>query len=266
MYRRPARVAGQFYSANPAHLEEFLKETIPQHTVKKKVRGVIMPHAGYVYSGTTAALTIAEVEIPDTVLLLGPNHTGRGFEFSLLDEGVWETPLGNVSVNSVLSRELLRASPLLRADTTAHRDEHSLEVELPFLQFLNKHVTIVPLTISSDNLEECTLVGKTIARCIQGKDVLMLASTDMSHYVTQAVAEQKDKEAIAAILALDEKALAQKVLRLNITMCGFIPVFILLVAAKTLGATQCRLVDYRTSGEVSGDFNQVVGYAGMIIE
>ncbi|MBU1862288.1 MAG: AmmeMemoRadiSam system protein B [Candidatus Omnitrophica bacterium] len=263
---RPPRVAGQFYPANKKTLHSFLKEHIPSHRQKKKVIGVIMPHAGYIYSGTTAAVTIAHVDVPDSVVLLGPNHTGAGEAFSLMSCGTWQMPLGDVAINEQLASELIESSSYIKADTAAHRLEHSLEVELPFLYFLNNNVTIVPLTIGSHNLEHCRAVGNAIAQCLRGKNVLIVASSDMTHYESHQAAEKKDKEAISAIQQLDEDALAETVSRLNISMCGFIPVYILLVAAKALGATTAQLIDYRTSGEASGDFDQVVGYAGMIIE
>ena len=264
--RRDARVAGQFYPSQKSALMDFLTEHIDLKLPKKKVKAVIMPHAGYVYSGTTAALTISNVTVPDTVLLIGPNHTGYGTEFSLMTRGTWRFPLGEVTIDEGLTDALLKTSSLLQDDEVAHMYEHSLEVEIPFLYYLNKNIKIVPLTVASTDLNDCKRVGEAIAQCIQGKDVLLVASTDMTHYESQSSAEKKDKEAINAILQLNEQRLADAVSRLRISMCGYIPVYILLVAAKKCGAQSAQLIDYRTSGEAFGDYERVVGYAGIIIE
>ncbi len=264
--RRDARVAGQFYPSQKGALISFLSENIDLSSQRRKVKTVIMPHAGYVYSGKTAALTISEVVVPDTVILIGPNHTGYGTAFSLMRSGKWHFPFGEVDIEESLADELLKTSSLLEEDDEAHEYEHSLEVEIPFLYFLNNNVKIVPLTVASLNLKKCKKVGEAIAQCIIGKDVLLVASTDMTHYESQASAEKKDKEAIDAILKLDEDSLSATVSRLNISMCGYIPVYISLVAAKICGAKSAKLIDYRTSGDAFGDYERVVGYAGIIIE
>ena len=263
---RDARVAGQFYPAQQSALIDFLSKHVDRTSPKRKVTAVIMPHAGYVYSGTTAALTISHVAVPDTVLLIGPNHTGYGTEFSLMAQGTWRLPLGDVSIDESLSQELLKSSSLLLDDDLAHMHEHSLEVEIPFLYFLNNKVKIVPLTVATNDLNDCRKVGEAIGDCVKGKNVLLVASTDMTHYESQASAERKDKEAIDAVLKLDENQLAAVVSRHNISMCGYIPVYITLIAAKRIGAQSAQLIDYRTSGEAFGDYKKVVGYAGFIIE
>jgi MEMO1 family protein len=263
---RSACVAGFFYPAEKKSLLDFLAANIHHDDTVKNAIALVMPHAGYVYSGLTAAKTISEVRVPDTVVLLGPNHTGCGTEFSIMSRGKWQMPLGNVPVNEALARSLVEACGLLTEDSSAHLREHSLEVELPFLYYCNSSLSIVPITIASQDFAACEKLAEAIAQVIRGKDILLVASTDMTHYEEKSIAEKKDSEAIEAIKALDEKKLAQTVSARHISMCGFIPVFITILAAKALGARSARLVDYRTSGDASGDYEKVVGYAGMVIE
>jgi len=262
---RKACVAGFFYPAQQNSLLEFLSSNVHHDGAIQNAVGIVMPHAGYVYSGVTAAKTISQIRVPDTVILLGPNHTGCGTEFSIMEKGRWTIPLGTISVDEKLAKNLIDACGLLIDDQTAHLREHSLEVQLPFLFYCNSNVKIVPITIASNDFDDCQQVGEAIAECIKDKDVLILASSDMTHYETLSSAEEKDHSAIDAILALDEKKLAETVISKRISMCGFMPVFITLVAAKKLGAKGAELIDYRTSGETSGDYESVVGYAGIVI-
>jgi len=262
---REPRVAGQFYPSPKQALLSYLEQHIDRTVPKKRVRGVIMPHAGYIYSGTTAALTIQQVEVPQTVLLIGPNHTGYGTPFSLMTEGTWRFSFGDVPINREWATKLCAASPLIAADEIAHQFEHSLEVEVPFLYYMNPLVSIVPLTVGTDDRSACRAVAEAIAGCMQGGGLLVCASTDMTHYEPAVVAEKKDREAIEAIQALDAERLAAAVERRHITMCGFLPVYMTLIITKILGARSAELIDYRTSGDASGDYDRVVGYAGMII-
>lgn len=264
---RKPQVAGRFYPGNKKALSEFLDENLNYGEEKKDALGVIMPHAGYIYSGKTAARTISKVNLPDTVIVIGPNHTGAGEPFALMAEGVWETPLGEVPIDEDLAGKLLDASDLLADDQFAHAYEHSIEVELPFLKKLNENIKIVPICVGTHSLENARQVGEATGKVLKelGREATIIASSDMTHYESAETAEAKDKHAIDAILALDENALAEAVKKYDITMCGYVPAYIMLVAAKQMGASKAELVEYTTSGEVSGDFDQVVGYAGFLV-
>ena len=266
--RKPA-VAGQFYPGTAQELNARLKKFIDPQAEQKRVIGCMLPHAGYIYSGAVAGATVSRVEVPEKVILLGPNHTGYGTALSVMNAGAWQTPLGEVPIDAKLADELLGASELLQADELAHAYEHSLEVELPFLQFRRKDFSIVPIAIAAPELTALKAVGKAIGKTTARKNlkgsVLMVASSDMSHYEPQEKAEQKDRLAIEAILALDEDALFSRIREYDITMCGYMPVAVMLSAAKELGATKAELVRYQTSGDASGDYSSVVGYAGIIV-
>jgi AmmeMemoRadiSam system protein B len=259
-------VAGQFYPHTKSALSAFLQANIDPTHKKNDAVAAIMPHAGYIYSGKTAAHTIARINVTDTVLLLGPNHTGKGEQFAIRTEGTWATPLGQVSIDQSLAAEILKGSNLIHDDDAAHRAEHSLEVQLPFLQAMNPRVAIVPLAVGTHNLERLRIVAEVIAAVLKGKNVLMLVSSDMTHYESKKSATEKDKLAIDAIIDLNETELARVVSQRNITMCGFAPTYIAIIAAKILGARRGALIEYTTSGEVTGDDEQVVGYAGIIIK
>lgn len=267
---RSAIFSGSFYPSEPLEIkrqiEDFLKE-------EKKVSpntaiGCILPHAGYIYSGKVAAVTLAKVTIPEIVILLGPNHTGLGEAYSIVTEGVWKTPLGSVEIETNLARSFLRNCDYLKDDFLAHQQEHSLEVELPLLQYYRKDFKIVPFVFMSNDLTVLKQIGLQIAEVIRAKNyfkkVLFLASSDMTHYEPQKVAEAKDRKAISAILELNEEELAVTVSENDISMCGFAPVVVLLSAIKMLGARLGRLILYQTSGDVTKDRDSVVGYAGII--
>jgi MEMO1 family protein len=266
MTLRAPCVAGQFYPHSKSALSAFLQANIDLTHKKIDAVAAIMPHAGYIYSGKTAAHTIARVTVTDTVLLLGPNHTGNGEQFAIMAEGSWTTPLGQVSIDQALAAEILKGSDLIRDDDAAHRAEHSLEVQLPFLQAMNPRVAIVPLAVGTHNLGRLRAVAEVIGAVLKGKNVLMLVSSDMTHYESKEIATEKDKLAIDAIIGLDETELARVVSQRKITMCGFAPAYIAIIAAKILGARKGELIEYTTSGDVTGDDEQVVGYAGMIIK
>ncbi len=266
MKREPA-VAHQFYPGDPTTLQHTLDGLIPAITAKQKALAVISPHAGYIYSGAVAGETFAAVEIPQDIVVMGPNHHGYGAPVALMNKGAWNMPLGEVKINSVLAHSLLAQTTLIETDTLAHRFEHSLEVQVPFLQYFRPDLTLTPMVISHLSFKSCRIVGEALAAAIEqyGKTVLIVASSDMTHYESRESATAKDSLAIQRIEALDPEGLYNTVLGNRITMCGIMPTTIALIAALRLGATQARLVRYTDSGEASGDTNQVVGYAGFVI-
>ncbi|MDG4476937.1 AmmeMemoRadiSam system protein B [Thiovibrio frasassiensis] len=266
MKREPA-VAYQFYPGDPATLKETLDRLIPAATAKQKALAVVSPHAGYIYSGSVAGETFAAVEIPRDILVMGPNHHGYGASVALMEKGAWDMPLGEVAINTVLARHLLAQTEIIETDTLAHRFEHSLEVQVPFLQYFRPDLTLTPLVISHLSFKSCQIVGEAIAAAIEqyGKPVLIVASSDMTHYESRESATTKDALALKQLMAMDPQALYNTVLGKKISMCGIMPATIALIAALRLGASQARLIRYTDSGEASGDINQVVGYAGVVI-
>jgi len=268
MVRYPA-VAGQFYPGTPSELRTYLESFCRKDLPKVKAKAVIVPHAGYIYSGRVAGETYSRVVIPATNVVMGPNHTGLGRPVSVYPGGVWITPLGEVPVNQEVVEELVKRPPF-EADPTAHIYEHSLEVQVPFLQHCSGYredLSIVPIVFQHIPYSECVRAGEGLAEVLSSleEESLIVISTDFSHYVTQEEAEKLDSLAIEAILKLDPEELYRRVHAYNISMCGVIPATVGLIAAKLLGATGAELVMYRTSGDVTGDYSQVVGYAGIII-
>jgi len=229
----------------------------------------MLPHAGYVYSGMVAARTVARVIIKDTVVLFGPNHTGLGAAFSIMAEGVWQTPIGDVSIDSGLAEEILKKSSYLEKDEMAHIYEHSLEVQLPILQYFRKNFKIVPIVFGGDDFNALVEVGNAVSSALKEarcqRNAILVASSDMTHYEPAVIARKKDEAALQAVLALDSKGLWQTVKAHGITMCGYMPVIAMIVAAKGLGASKAQMVQYATSGDVTGDNSSVVGYAGVIV-
>lgn len=279
MRRKPA-VAGQFYPSEPDILRAEVSRFTGIHEERRPVKGVVSPHAGIMYSGPVAGAVYAGIHLPEVFMLLGPNHTGLGQPLALVSEGEWETPLGVVPIDRELATDLRAASPILHEDTVAHAREHSLEMQLPFLQALGSGFRIVPLVLGYLPYDVCEALGHAVAQAVQrsSKSVVIVASTDMTHcgrsyrheppagMTAHDFACQEDRWAIDRIAALDPRGLYQVVRERNITMCGFIPTTITLMACRELGATTATLVKYMTSGEVSGDLNTVVGYAGFVIE
>jgi len=265
---RTAAVAGQFYPRDQEGLLKAVGKLVDATVLKQEARCVVMPHAGYLYSGPVAGKTISHVNVKDTVLILGPNHTGLGLPYSIISEGAWETPLGEVKIDSVLAKLMLQGSEFIKIDENAHMFEHSIEVELPFLQYFNKDLSIVPMVISDFNLQYFKSVGEEIARAIKqhAKPTLIVASTDMTHYQPHDIAKNKDAQAIEAILKLDVEGLRKTIKQLNVSMCGFAPVAVAIYACSALGAKKAELIDYKTSGDITGDYSNVVGYAGIIIK
>jgi len=265
MVRRPA-VAGYFYPRKADELRSTIKGMVDPRAKKEKARAVVSPHAGIIYSGPVAGAVYSSVVLPELFVILGPSHRGQRSVFAIMEKGSWQTPLGEVPIDPTLAEGLLRRSSLVRVEDSAHEEEHSLEVQLPFIQFLRSGFSIVPLCVSPvadyAALEE---LGRCLAGAVResGKDVLIVASTDMSHYVTRETARKKDTLAIERIVALDARGLYEVVQEEDISMCGFQPTTAAILAAKELGAGRADLIRYMTSGEASGDFDQVVGYAGL---
>jgi AmmeMemoRadiSam system protein B len=263
---RKAAVAGAFYPANEKELRRDLGALIDRAADKVRAKAVISPHAGYIYSGAVAGAVFSSVVLPDTLVILAPSHRPIRPVFAAMDKGAWETPLGAVPVAEDLAAALLASVPDLKADAAAHDREHSLEVQLPFVQYLNPRISIVPIAVSHRaDYRQLEVLGRAIAAGIVllGRDVLVVASTDMSHYISRGEAEVRDALAIDRILALDPRGLFDVVKAEDISMCGFQPTAAALVAAKALGAETAELVKYATSGDRTGDYREVVAYAGL---
>lgn len=267
MTRQPV-VAGRFYPGDPAVLAKYLDQVMPAGTPKRKALGLVSPHAGYIYSGAAAGTVISAALITPTVIMLGPNHTGRGTPASIMSQGAWRTPLGDAAIDEELAETLKKKCPLLREDATAHEHEHSLEVQLPFLQHINPAVKIVPICLMLRNHDHMALLGKAIGTAVKekGGNILILASSDMTHYEHAEIARHKDSIAIKRILALDPEGLYRVVCQEQITMCGVVPATVMLHAALEQGAVKAENIVYTNSGLVSGDYASVVGYAGVLVE
>ena len=266
MNRMPA-VAGQFYPGTASGLAKTLKELTRDVPAKLPAIAVISPHAGYVYSGPVAGELFSSVRVPSRAIVFCPNHTGIGDQAAIMSRGSWRMPWGDVPLDEGLADRLTASCPLLREDSSAHAREHSLEVQLPFLHRFRPDLRIVPVALGHLSLEECRDLGEGVASALSGEAEmpLLVASSDMSHYVPDAVARRKDRMAIDRVLALDPEGLYRTVRAERISMCGVIPATVVLFAALRIGATSARLVKYATSGETSGDFDQVVGYAGLAV-
>ena len=265
-------MSGRFYPSDPAELRAVVATLLAdaRHTPAEPVRAVIAPHAGYIYSGPTAAAVFCRVTIPGLVVIVAPNHTGvcevEG-GVSLWEAGAFRTPLGEVPIDEPFAAAVLGDSPLVGLDHDAHRAEHAVEVELPFLQVLRSDVRIVPLVIAWDAWPHARALGETLARLVHSaaEPVLLLASSDLNHYEPAGVSEQKDARALEAVTALDGEELLARCTRERISMCGRGPAAVVIAAARSLGARRADVVDYRHSGWVSGDNGRVVGYAGVVI-
>ena len=266
MIRHPV-VAGQFYPGDVKSLRAMLAKLIDKKARKQDVIGLLMPHAGYPYSGKVAGAAISRVKLKETCIIMGPSHTGAGKPFSIMTAGKWQTPLGEVEIDEELAKNLAEKSAYLREDERAHRQEHAVEVQLPFLQFLKPDVKIVPIVLSYAPAAVYKEIGREISAAIRetGRQAVIIASGDMTHYEPQEVAREKDSRAIEAMLDLDEDELTRLFEELRISMCAHGPAVALIAAAKELGAGRADLVKYQTSGDTTGDYSAVVGYAGVII-
>lgn len=245
-----------------------VKEYAPEGAAKIVARGCVVPHAGWMYSGHVAGAVYASLEIPARCILLGPRHFPRGEAMAILSEGSWRTPLGEAQIDTELAAELMRACPRLREDAVAHEREHSLEVQIPFLQQLAPGFQFVPVALAADRYPVIEELGHAVAKVVTAhaaERVLVIASTDMNHYESDAVTRAKDERAIAQILALDPRGLYDTVRGEGITMCGYAATTAMLVAMRELGGSDVELVWYATSGDVTGERDEVVGYAGLIV-
>jgi len=267
MSRAPA-VAGRFYPGHPDELRAMIQGYLEPEAAPQPALAAVCPHAGYIFSGAVAGKVLSRVAIPGRVLVLGPNHQGLGQRAAVMSQGDWLTPLGEVALDPELGEALKQASPLVREDDLAHRHEHSLEVQVPFLQMLRPDFRLTPLCLSMLSYPECAELGRAIAKAIGslGEPVLLVASTDMTHYESAQSAQGKDELALGRILDLDPEGLYHTVAGRNISMCGVLPTTVALAAAKEMGATSAELVAYTNSGQVTGDYDQVVAYAGLIIK
>ncbi len=267
MLREPA-VAGQFYPESPSQLKSMVESFIDKSAEKEDVVGLLAPHAGYIYSGAVVGAVLSRVKFKDTFIILGPNHTGNGKPFSVMTEGSWRTPLGEVQIDSELAKKLVSISSYLKEDQRAHEFEHSIEVQLPFLQYFKPDVKFVPIILSLGNGDIYKQIGHDIVKALRDlkREAVIFASSDMSHYEPQGIAKKKDHQAIEAMIDLNQDELLKRVEEQDISMCGYAPAVVMLTAAKELGATSTKLIKYQTSGDVSGDYNAVVGYAGIIVK
>jgi|SRR5271166_704336 len=271
--RQPA-VAGRFYPANAQRLRAEVETytTAPasasaESETKIRALGCVVPHAGYMYSGHVAGAVYRCIELPRRYVILCPNHTGMGEPLAVMSEGAWHTPLGDAPIDEGLAEQLKSHLPLLSEDQAAHRYEHALEVQLPFLQVLAPGFQFVPITVGTSNFEVLSALGVVIGSVTAetGEPVLVIASSDMNHHESESATRVKDRRAIDQLLALDPRGLYDVVQKENISMCGYGPAVVMLTAARKLGATRAELIRYATSGDVSGDRDMVVGYAGVAV-
>ena len=282
MVKRYPVVAGFFYESRPDRLRKEIERVflhdlgprkLPATSTKRKAEslGFVVPHAGYLYSGPTAAhvyYRLASEGMPEVVVLIGPNHTGLGSAVAIMDEGSWVTPFGEVEIDSELARAIVRNSEFIDINYEAHMNEHSLEVQLPFLQYIfGNEFKIVPITMLHQVPETAKDVANALIKALKEvkRDVVILASSDMTHYEPQDIAKKKDMMAIEKILNLDPDGLYRVVMRENISMCGYGAVMALLYYSRELGAKKAELLSYTTSGDITGDYSAVVGYAAIRI-
>jgi MEMO1 family protein len=264
--RHPA-VAGRFYPLDRETLLSEVEAFLSVDSVPKPALGCVAPHAGYIYSGAVAGAVYAAIDVPRHCLVLCPNHTGKGRPLAIMSSGVWETPLAPVPIDTPLATALVQRFPLLSEDAQAHRSEHAIEVQLPFLQRSNPQITFVPIALGTGQFEILEQLGNAVADVLtqQVEPILMVASSDMNHYENDRITREKDHKAIEQMLAMNARGLFDTVTREHISMCGFGPTVVMLTAAKRLGAKSAELLRYATSGDVSGDRERVVGYAGMVV-
>ncbi|MCX8170556.1 MAG: AmmeMemoRadiSam system protein B [Candidatus Bathyarchaeota archaeon] len=280
---RYAKYAGSFYAGSKNSLIRQIEECFTHRfgpgrvpTVAEKgprnIIGLICPHAGYMYSGPVAANSYYHLALDGKVevfVILGPNHQGVGSGVAVMDQGVWRTPLGDVEVDSELAREILRQSDIIDVDDLAHTYEHSIEVQLPFLQYIyglaGLSFKFVPICFLMQDLETGREVGRAVARALQNRNAVIIASTDWTHYEPHKQAYEKDMEAIKAVIQLNEDLFYSILESRNVTACGYSPVVALISAAKEIGAKRAEILSYKTSGDITGDKSAVVGYASIMI-
>jgi AmmeMemoRadiSam system protein B len=264
---RPPAVSGRFYPSDEKKLALEIEKYTSSANKKSFARGCVVPHAGYLYSGHIAGAVYSAIEIPARCILLGPRHFPGGETMAIISEGSWRTPFGDAQIDSELAAELKRACPLLSEDRVAHEREHSLEVQIPFLQQLAANLRFVPVVLATQRYQDLETLGHAVTRVIAAhtEPVVLIASTDMNHYESDAITRTKDHKAIDRILALDPRGLYDMVRSEGITMCGYAATAAMLIAMRDLGAKDAELIRYATSGDITGDWDQVVGYAGIII-
>jgi len=262
---RPALHSGTWYPSDKNEIEKYMQPS----EKREEAFAVVCPHAGWIYSGKIAGKVFSHVQPSPLYIVIGPNHRGRGAPVSVSPEGTWQTPLGDLDVDEETASSIISLSKCAKSDASAHAQEHSLEVQMPFIKLSNPSAKIVPICMYDYSPQTCADLGKSIARAIsggkRGQRPLIVASSDMSHYIPALDAKKADNMAIEKIIALDPEGLMRTVENNGISMCGSGPDAVALWAAKELGASKARLLDYSTSGDVTGDNNEVVGYAGLII-
>lgn len=268
MLRLPA-VAGRFYPSNPAELTALVRQYTKTEELGEeaaRVRACLVPHAGYVYSGHVVGAVVSRIALARKVLILGVRHFPRGEPAAILSSGAWRTPLGDAPIDEALAGALRTECPVLREDSVAHAGEHSLEVQLPFLQVLAPGFSFVPVALGTIRFEDLVSVGEAIARVLAATedDVLLLTTSDLSHYEDDVTTRVKDGKAIEKLLALEAQGLYDTCRNEEISMCGLGPAVAMITALRRLGVERGELVRYATSADVSGDLDAVVGYAGMI--
>lgn len=270
MHTRPPAVAGTFYEGTPERLRAqvdacFAANPTPP-AVKERFLGAVVPHAGLMYSGHVAAAFYGLAELPKRFVILCPNHTGAGHFAAINSVGAWRTPFGEAAIDSRLADALMAKTKLLAEDASAHAREHSLEVQLPFLQQLVPDFTFVPICLGAHRYDYAEEIGRAIAEVLKDeRDVAILASSDLNHYEDQNSTMRKDQLAIDQVLALNPRELWRVVDEYDVSMCGFIPTTTMLIAANELGATSARLIKHATSGDINGDYSHVVGYASILV-
>lgn len=266
MIRKPV-VSGQFYPANAEKLRKLIDSLTPKGSGKMLAKGLILPHAGYVYSGKVAITTVSKILPKKRVIILGPKHTPYGADYALWSSGSWDTPLGEIKIDEDLATQILTKGGYLKQDCLAHESEHSIEVELPILLHFFGEFKFVPIACQAADVSTYQKVAAQIYAGIKllKEEILLVASTDMTHYEPDQTARKKDRAALEYIVNLDEEGLVQKVTKDNISMCGIAPVAVLLSLVKNLGAKKTQVALYETSADINGDYNSVVGYAGAII-
>lgn len=266
MLREPV-VAGQFYTKNAFSLKSELSKLTFKPAKKIDAIGVVSPHAGYAFSGKVAGDVLSSVKVKSTYIILGTNHTGYGQPFGLDSDRTWKTPLGEIEIDKKLAEYLLKKSKYIKKDSESHSYEHSIEVQLPFLQYLSKKFNFIPISIAAAQKEIYASIGKELAEAITKlkKDVTIIASSDMTHYEPQDSAKKKDMMAIEKILALDPRGFLDTIEDYGISACGFAPIAVMMEAVIKLGAKKAKLISYATSGDISGDLSAAVGYAGIAI-
>lgn len=265
--RRQPIVSGQFYPGRENELKQIIEGFISKEPSKMSAKAIILPHAGYVYSGRVAVTTVNKILPKKTLIILGPKHTSYGADFSLWPKDSWDTPFGPINIDENLAKSIMEKGDYITEDEMAHKFEHSIEVELPIFHYFFGEFTFVPIACQIANITMYRNVASQIYEALKNRkeDILIVASSDMTHYEPDPQARKKDSQAIESIINLDEEELVKKVRAKNISMCGIAPVAILISCVKKLGAKKAQVALYQTSGDTSGDYSSVVGYAGIII-